>query len=207
MGSMLGRAGRQVPDGSPLQSDLHEIREIAQTTLDNVRGLSQTLHPSILEDVGLEGTIDWYLSTVERQAGVAVSYEQSGVSRAVESTVGIHVYRVLQEALNNVARHSGADRAWVRLRFEDENLVLEVEDHGKGIAARDDRSRVASRDDRGTDVASGFSRTSRGPIGERTRSGLGMVGMRERAAIVNGTIEFLRPHEGGTLVRLTVPIS
>ena len=184
MGSMLGRAGRQVPDGSPLQSDLHEIREIAQTTLDNVRGLSQTLHPSILEDVGLEGTIDWYLSTVERQAGVAVSYERSGVSRSVESTVGIHVYRVLQEALNNVARHSGAERAWVRLRFEDDNLVLEVEDHGQGLASRDNRTKD----------------------GEAVRSGLGMVGMRERAAIVNGTIEFLRPREGGTLVRLRVPL-
>ena len=81
MGLMIGRASRHVPDGSPLQAELHEIREIAQTTLDNVRGLSQTLHPSILEDAGLEGTIEWYLPTVERQTGLAVSYERSGPSR------------------------------------------------------------------------------------------------------------------------------
>ena len=75
---MLGRAGRHAPEGSPLRAELREIGEIAQTTLDNVRGLSQSLHPSILEDAGLERTIEWYLSTLERQLGVTVSYERSG---------------------------------------------------------------------------------------------------------------------------------
>ena len=176
MGSMLGRASRQAPEGSPLQAELREIREIAQAALDNVRGLSQTLHPSILEESGLEATIEWYLSTIERQVGVAVSYHRSGLSLPVDTTVSIHVYRVLQEALSNVARHSGAERAWVRLRFLPNQLELEVEDHGKGI----DRTSV--------------------------RRGLGVVLMRERAAIVGGAIEFLRPQGGGTLVRLTVPL-
>ena len=54
MGSMLSRAGRHAPEGSPLRAELREIGEIAQTTLDNVRGLSQSLHPSILEEAGLE---------------------------------------------------------------------------------------------------------------------------------------------------------
>ena len=76
MGSMLGRAGRQAPEGSPLRADLREIGEIAQAALDNVRGLSQTLHPSILEELGLESTIDWYLSTVEKQLGIQVAYER-----------------------------------------------------------------------------------------------------------------------------------
>jgi signal transduction histidine kinase len=175
IGSMLARAGRQLPADSPLQAELREIRQIAQTTLDNVRGLSQTLHPSALEAAGLEGTIDWYLSAVERQTGVAVSYERRGAARPVDSAVSIHVYRVLQEALSNVSRHSGTNRAWVRLRFEDDRLELEIEDHGRGLD----------------------------PL--LPRRGLGIVGMRERAAIVGGTIEFLRPTDGGTLVRLTVP--
>jgi signal transduction histidine kinase len=176
IGSMLGRALRQVPGDSALQADLQEIRQIAQTTLDNVRGLSQTLHPSALEDAGLEGTIDWYLSTVKRQTGVEVFYQRSGQERQIEGAVAIHVYRVLQEALSNVARHSGSDQAWVRLQLDDRRLQLEVEDHGKGIGA------------------------------DASRRGLGMVGMRERAAIVGGTIEFLHPDQGGTLVRLRVPL-
>ena len=98
-----------------------------------MRGLSQALHPSILEEAGLESTIEWYLPTVERQVGIAISYERSGPARPVDGTAGIHVYRVLQEALNNVARHAGADRAWVRLRHDDGVLELEVEDHGTGF--------------------------------------------------------------------------
>lgn len=177
MGSMLGRAGRHTPEGSPLRAELREIGEIAQTTLDNVRGLSQSLHPSILEEAGLEQTIEWYLSTLERQLDVAVSYERTGAPRPVDSAIGIHVYRVLQEALNNIARHSGSRQAWVRLRFEPDALELEVEDHGRGLGTK---------------------------IG---RQGLGLVAMRERAELVGGSIEFGRPREGGTVVRLRVPLA
>ena len=98
MGAMLGRAGRHAPEGSPLRAELREVSEIAQTMLDSVRGLSQTLHPSILEELGLEQTVAWYLSTVERQVGIVVSYERTGTTLPVDATIGIHVYRVLQEA-------------------------------------------------------------------------------------------------------------
>ena len=177
MGSMLGRAGKHAPEGSPLRAELREIGEIAQTTLDNVRGLSQTLHPSILEEAGLERTIDWYLSTVERQLGVSVSYERPAAPVAVSSEIGIQVYRVLQESLSNIARHSGVRAAQVRLGFEDGVLQLDVEDHGAGISA------------------------------SNGRRGLGIVAMRERASLVGGTIEFLHPAAGGTLVRMKVPVT
>ena len=75
--------------------------------MNNVRSLSQTLHPSILEELGLDSTFDWYLGTVEKQLGLAVSYERTGAVVPVDTTIGIHVYRVLQEALSNVSRHSG----------------------------------------------------------------------------------------------------
>ncbi len=175
MGSMVGRIGRQVPEHSPLRADLQEVREIAQTTLEKVRALSQALHPSMLEEAGLEKTIEWYLSTVERQLGLKVEYDRTGSGPPVSDTIGIHVYRVLQEALNNVARHSGAHHAWVRLRLDEDGLRLEVEDHGTGIAS------------------------------SRYRRGLGIVTMRERAELVGGTIELDRVPDGGTLVRLNIP--
>ena len=115
MGSMLGRAERQAPPGSPLRTEMRDVAEIAQRMLEQVRGLAQALHPSILEAVGLEGTIEWYLSTVERQTGITVAYERSGPPAPVDVTVGTHVYRILQEALNNVAKHSASTQAWVRL--------------------------------------------------------------------------------------------
>src|SRR5205823_8040744 len=90
MGSMLGRAGKHAPENSPLREELREVCEIAQATLDNVRGLSQTLHPSMLDDAGLEHAIAWYISGVERQIGIHVSYERSGPAVTVSSAVGIH---------------------------------------------------------------------------------------------------------------------
>jgi signal transduction histidine kinase len=176
IGSMLGRAGKHAPEGSTLRADIREIGEVAQTALDNVRGLSQTLHPSILEELGLPSTIDWYLSTVEKQLGIQVTLEARGTPRPVDATKAIHVYRVLQEALSNVARHSGTDRATVRLAFEPDRLVMDVEDYGKGLNP------------------------------DTARRGLGLVAMRERAAIVSGTLDFLTPPQGGTLIRLSMPL-
>ena len=176
MGTMLRRAERHAPEQSPLRSDMREIGEVAQAALDNVRGLSQTLHPSILDELGLESTIEWYLSTVRKQLGIDVEYERRGAAVPVPATTAIHVYRVLQEAVNNVARHSGATAARVRLHYEAGALVLEVEDDGKGLSA---------------------------PEGGR---GLGLIAMRERAELVDGSLDLSRPAAGGTCVRLRVPL-
>jgi signal transduction histidine kinase len=177
IGSMLGRASRQPGVTAATRVELHEIGEVAQTALDNVRGLSQSLHPSTLEELGLESAITWYLSTVERQLGLRVSFTCDGTRRRVSDTMAIHVYRVLQESLSNVARHSGEKTAAVRLRFDATTLTLEVEDSGRGL---------------GRDT----------PI-----PGLGLVAMRERAGLLGGTLDLLRPPIGGTLVRLVVPIA
>ena len=119
IGSLLRRADKQIPEDSPLHADLQEVREIAQTTLNNIRSLSQALHPVLLDEAGLESTLDWYIPMVERQTGIALHYEKSGEAvRGGYAAPGVQIYRVVQEALNNVARHSGAKEAWVRLRFQ-----------------------------------------------------------------------------------------
>ena len=175
VGSMLRRAGTHAPEGSSLRADLQEVLQIVQTTLESVRSLSQALHPVMLDEAGLESTLDWYIPNVERQTGIAISYEKQGVAFPVDGSAGVHVYRVLQEALNNVARHSGAKQAWVRLRFLPDALELEVEDHGVGFAER------------------------------QNKHGIGLVAMRERSELMGGQIVFSRPQEGGTLVHLDVP--
>jgi signal transduction histidine kinase len=174
VGSMLGRAEKHTPEDSPVRAELKEVRGIAQTTLDNVRSLSQALHPVMLEESGLEATIDWYLATVEKQTGIGISYEKSGSAFPISGSASIHIYRVLQEALNNVARHAGVSRAWVRLRFLADSAELEVEDHGKGFTK------------------------------EAANPGIGLVAMRERAQLLGGRLEFTTPPGGGTRVRLTV---
>ncbi len=175
VGSLLRRAAKDVPEKSRLHEDLQEVREIAQSTLNNIRSLSQALHPVLLEEAGLETTLDWYIPTVARQTGLVLHYQKSGVPFALETVAGVQVYRIVQEALNNVNRHSGAKEAWIRLQFAPETLELEVEDHGKGFV----------------------------PIAGQT--GIGLVAMRERAEIVGGTLRVAPVETGGTLVQLRIP--
>jgi signal transduction histidine kinase len=178
IGSMLGRAGNQAPQGSPLRKDLQEVREIAQSTLDNIRSLSQALHPVLLEEAGLESTLDWYIPTVERQTGLTLHYEKTGASFPIETGAGVHLYRIAQEALNNVSRHSGAKEAWIRLKFLPQTLEMEIEDHGKGFA----------------------NATQKG-----SQRGIGLVGMRERAELIGGVLEVSQSEQQGTRVRLNIP--
>jgi len=175
MGSMLGRAGTHAPEGSPLKQELQEVRQIAQDTLDHVRSLSQALHPVMLDEAGLERTLDWYLPTVERQTGIVISYEKQGQAFSIDGNAAVQLYRVLQEALNNVARHSGAKQASVRLRFLPDRLELEIEDHGSGFTS------------------------------DGARHGIGLVAMRERAELMGGRLTYDPPPAGGTLVHLDVP--
>ena len=175
IGVLLGRAGKQIPAASPLHQELAEVREIAQSTLNNIRSLSQALHPVLLEEAGLESTLDWYIPTVERQLGLSLHYQKSGTPFAIESGAGVQVYRILQEALSNISRHAGVQEAWISLIYKPDALVLEVEDHGKGISAQKDEH------------------------------GIGLVAMRERAELISGNIEYLQSDGRGVLVRMTAP--
>jgi signal transduction histidine kinase len=133
IGAMLARAQRRTPaEAGADKQDLREIQEVTQSTLEKVRSLSQSLHPVILEDAGFEGAIDVYLPAFEKQTGITVQYEKSGTSRELDRAVATHLYRVLQEALNNVVRHSKSPSAQVRLNYTDAEVVLEVEDRGVG---------------------------------------------------------------------------
>jgi signal transduction histidine kinase len=175
IGSLVGRAGKHLPADSPVHADLQEVRSIAQATLDNIRSLSQALHPVLLDEAGLEATLDWYIPTVERQTGIVLHYEKSGDSYPVSASAGVQIYRVLQEALNNVTRHSAAKEAWVQLQFTPAALILDVEDHGKGFH----------------------------PVEGQT--GIGLVAMRERAEILRGSLNVSSLAAGGTLVHLQIP--
>jgi signal transduction histidine kinase len=175
IGLMLRRAGNHMELNSPLRGDLQEVQQIAQSTLNNIRSLSQALHPVLLEEAGLESALDWYIPTVERQTGLVLHYEKSGTPFSVETAAGVQIYRVVQEAINNVARHSGAKEAWIRLRFDRTELEMEVEDHGKGFA----------------------------PLAGQP--GIGLVAMRERAEILDGTLHVAPVESGGTRVHLRIP--
>src|SRR5437588_8200317 len=174
LGAMLTRAAKRNPDAE-LNESLREIRDVAQSALNKVRTFSQALHPVMLDEAGLEQSLDWYLPTVERQTGIAISYEKSGSPLEVPRSAGVHIYRVVEEALNNVKRHSVAQGARIRLRFLSDALEVEIEDHGRGLT---------------------------GSNGSR---GIGLVGLRERAQLIGAQRRFLVPTAGGASVKLRVP--
>lgn len=177
VGTMLARAEKKgVPPDSPLRTELGEVREVVHESLEKVRALSQALHPTVLDDYGLEKAIERFVPLFEKQTGLKVEYEKRGAGDVPEEAA-IHIYRVLQEALSNVARHSKAKHASVRVRYDRDCLRLEVQDDGVGI-----------------------------PL-EGRRAGLGLVAMRERAQLVGGRLSFNRPGNGGTLVMLEVPLT
>ncbi len=173
IGAMLGRARRHAPDTN-FEGQVLEVNQIVQDTLEKVRSLSQSLQPVILEEQGLIPAIEWHLNAFERQHGIVIHYQRSGNPPALEAARSIHIYRILQEALNNIAKHANVREARLNLTITEDQLSIEITDHGSGIPAD-------------------------------YKAGVGLAGMRERAELLNGSIQFNRLNTG-TTVHLTVPL-
>jgi signal transduction histidine kinase len=179
IGAMLARAERKgLPPDSPLRADLAEVREITQSTLEKMRSLSQMLHPAVLDDYGLAKGIEWYTEIFQRQTGIQTTASVTGDIIRVTGQPAIHCFRVVQEALNNAAKHSGTKTAEVEMIFWPDKLAVNVRDFGRGIAQ---------------------NKKSRNP-------GLGQIAMQERAALLHGTLLVSSVQGLGTTVSLVMPL-
>ena len=178
IGTLLGRARRHAGD-AVLAAELDGVRAIAQQALDRIRSRSQWLHPGILDDFGLAKALARAVEQFAEQTGIRVRLDASGPLEAVRDDVAIHVYRIVQEALSNIARHSGSPEAWVRVTCVNDALELEIEDRGSGTTM-DDAIRGTGR-------------------------GMGLVSMRERAELIGGELQLRHPSQGGLVVHLRVP--
>jgi signal transduction histidine kinase len=179
IGTLLGRIRRHVPAEGALAAELDSVRSIAQQALDRIRTRSQWLHPGVLDDFGIQRALEQCVEQFSRQSGIRVQLTVSGPVSAIRDDCAIHVYRITQEALSNVGRHSGSSEAWVRLTCEDAGLELEIEDRGKGTVV-DETLKSSNR-------------------------GMGLVSMRERAELIGGEFRLRRPPQGGLTVHVTVP--
>jgi PAS domain S-box-containing protein len=146
-------------------------------TLETTRRLSAMLRPSILDDLGLAAAIRWQAAEFSHRTGVPCETRVPDEQAALAPSVALALFRILQEALTNVARHAGARHVVVELQREREAAALVISDDGRGLAA---------------DEASGG------------RS-LGLMGMRERAAALGGEIEISGAPGRGTTVRARIP--
>ena len=160
---------------------LEEARAIAESTLQSARDLSQLLHPSILDDFGLPEALGAQVRSFSKRTGIRTQFTCDRMNGRLPSQIEVCVYRIVQEALTNVARHSGASACTVSLTHRDGLLHLTIEDDGRGIG-------IAALL-RATDL----------------RRSLGLVGMRERAQALAGTFLIENRGEGGTCVVVELP--
>ena len=182
IGVMLGRAGKKAAETDPVfVQDVRAVKKIVEDTLQSVRDESQIFRPAILDDFGLQQTLGWFAEQFSRQTGVQVHYEGKLADGLFPPEAAIHVYRIVQEALSNVARHSGAREAWVTLGEKDNQLDLEIRDNGSGFEARPEMKRAAGQ-------------------------GMGLMGMRERAEHLQGSLAIRSAPHKGTTVSVRIPL-
>jgi signal transduction histidine kinase len=127
-------AAAAAPPQAALSAEILGLRAMVQEMQKKIRSLSQLLRPTILDDFGIERTLAWYAAEFERQTGIAAGFQAEGQLPYISSEAAIQLYRIAQEAMTNIARHSGATRAWIRLAAVDRFLILEIRDNGRGLA-------------------------------------------------------------------------
>jgi len=172
--SRLSRMVSGQPDAAALVS---EMTAAIDASLKEARSIATALHPTALDDLGIVAAIELHVTQVARRAGLKAELALDPVWSVDRARSGA-VYRVLQESLTNVVRHAQATAVSVRLTASESEVVLTVDDDGRGIEPREL---------------------------ERTGS-LGLLGMRERAAAFHGTIAVTRREPRGTRVTLRLPL-
>jgi PAS domain S-box-containing protein len=148
-----------------------------------IRTVSHLLHPPLLDEVGLASALRWFVEGFCERSGIEVELDVAPQVNRLPPDVELALFRVVQECLTNIHRHSGSDQASIQLQPKDGWLCLEVRDAGKGIPSE---KRAALESD--------------GQIG------LGIRGMRERLRLLGGTLE-IESNALGTLVRASLPVS
>jgi PAS domain S-box-containing protein len=166
-------------------TEFAECSDAVDSAIKEVRTISYLLYPPMLEELGLESAVPWYLDGFSKRSGIETSFEMTPGFGRLPEAVELALFRVLQESLTNVHRHSGSPTARVRLACENGHVVFEVKDCGKGLPATE--SQAAPQESLGT-------------------SGLGLRGMTERLREVGGTLE-INSGRKGTTVRAIVPFS
>ena len=164
-----------------LRERCSHLTELAAGAVDSLRRMAFELRPAALEDLGLPAAVRWYADEFAAPRGLLVEVQSSGMRTRLSPQAELGLYRVVQEALVNVTKHSGARRASVTLQQDNDGVCVLVEDDGCGF----DVNEVAASRERG----------------------LGLFGMRERVTLLGGTLHIDSQPQRGTQITLKVPIT
>lgn len=163
-----------------VRQNVEELRELTSNALDSVRRMAVDLRPSALDDLGLVPALHSYAEKYSTAWPIKVTFSAEGLKKRLPTNVELVLYRIVQEALTNVAKHSGASTVEINLRRRSNTVTVAVYDDGKGFDIRE------------------VTRTD--------GSGLGLFGMRERLALVGGAIDIESAPGRGTTIIARVPL-
>ena len=181
---------RQLDDLACRTSDLSQDDKLlleglwqqTNSIMEGLRRLSQDLRPATLDRLGLLPALDWLASDVGKLSGLNVQVETDGAERRLAPEAELVLFRIVQEALRNVWRHSQATSAQVLVKFQDGKTMITVKDNGKGFQLQS-------------------------PMGDLTKSGkLGLAGMNERARLLGGSLKVESEPGKGTTVIVEAPV-
>ncbi|HVD02024.1 MAG TPA: sensor histidine kinase [Candidatus Dormibacteraeota bacterium] len=156
---------------------LDGAREVATQVVSELRQISRGLRPPSLDDLGLTSALRKLVVDFSARTAIAASVRVEGRSRRLPADVELGLFRIAQEALNNVSRHAAAERVTVRVRFLEDEVRLAVSDDGAGFTP-----------------------------GQAAESSLGLAGMSERAALLGGRLEVISAVAKGTTIRALIPV-
>jgi two-component system, NarL family, sensor histidine kinase DegS len=161
---------------------LQDLRQRLGIALQGIRRFSQDLRPSIIDDLGLLPAIKWLVKQKSEDSGIDISLSIGGKEQRLLPEVELILFRIVQEALNNVSKHARASKAEVCIDFDELQVTATVKDNGTGFQLPQ-------------------------TVGDLSHSGkLGLVGMHERVSLISGSLTIKSEKEQGTLVTAIVPI-
>ncbi len=162
---------------------LNMLREQATQTLEGIRDLALELRPSVLDDLGLLKAIDWYVKDFLVKRGIDSKIEFGGLKNKLPSNVEIILFRITQEAITNVVKHTNASKVNIRMQRNNSKVILQIEDNGEGF-----------------NVEAALTRS-----GEQ--QSLGLHGMQERTALLGGHFNIRSQIGRGTCVSIEIPLA
>jgi signal transduction histidine kinase len=161
-----------------LRQKTEDLIKMLDQTVRTVRRIASELRPSLLDDMGLEAAIEWHLEEFEKRSAIRIRFDNELIEDTIPDAFKTGLFRIVQESLTNVGRYAKAKNATISLQQQNDQLVLIIQDNGVGF----DKEKLG---------------------GKKT---LGILGMKERAAMMGGTYEIISAPGKGTTVTVKVPL-
>lgn len=176
----LDRLEEKIPaKNKALQNDFKDIKKMLGRTSSEIRRLSYNLHPTLLNDLGLEPALRLYFNDIQKHSGLDIDFSMIGFKERMDPDLETALYRISQEALTNTLRHSGAETFKCKIIKSYPKLIFTAEDDGMGFD---------------------------GKIEDQDKRSLGLIGMRERALLHGGVFQFRGNPGKGVRIRIEIPL-